>query len=423
MVRFQLRRRRLLFAVSFTAVGQGASSFGNFLLTVLVARHAPPHDFGVFGLAFTGYVFALICGQVIASGPLTIRVVGRPAQERRSEFSGSVAAASWLGVAVSGVALALFWILEPPANGLVWTLVAVLPFLLAYDAIRHVYLVDGSAKVTAAMDVAWLLGQCGLSVACYLTGHVGPSWFLGAWAVPPVVIATALAIRRRLGPSCTRARNFVRRHRDFLPDMFAELTASAAVVQLVPVLVAASLGVAEVGYFRAALTLFGVVNILAMGLSPVMQIKFGLIRESGASALRRTHDILALCLCGIGAAWGVTLMLLPDWLGRAMLGAIWAPTAALLPPLALHGTARLVQYPTSALLTALRSRERSIRRLTSAALLLGATVVGANFGLTWMLWAMAAASWTSAALALAITRRVTKEEVHRQPRQPPVRTM
>jgi O-antigen/teichoic acid export membrane protein len=187
-------------------------------------------------------------------------------------------------------------------------------------------------------------------------------------------------------PKFSECRAWLTQQRDLGTRYLAENTASGGAVQLRTYAIGLILGLAAVGYVRAAEMLMGPFLVLSMGIS------WAAVPEA-VRFLRRSPRHLQLFCLSLGAglavtalAWGVVLMvLLPRGLGAALLGSIWRPAYPLVIPATVTVVAGCFSVGASAGMRALGAARQSLRVqvLSSGAYLvcsLGGALTGGAMG-------------------------------------------
>ncbi len=154
-------------------------------------------------------------------------------------------------------------------------------------------------------------------------------------------------------------------------------------------LLGAIAGLTAVAGFRGAFLLFAPFDSLLAG-ARLFTLPALAAARGDAARLRRVARGLALLSAVPGAAWGLTIVALPDAAGRAVLGATWPAAQQLVPAVALVFLGRTLSLPAADGFRAV-GRGRSlvvIRAATGVAALVAVTVGalldaarGAGYGL------------------------------------------
>lgn len=399
-----MRRARALLASRsgvWLLTSQGALSLGTLLMSVMVAREAPVREFAAFALALPFYVVAQRFPRVYLLIPRQIALNSHGVDEASSappigECLGVAAIAAILMAAIAAMFSGIFglWL---------WLLIALLPGLLLYDCLRNELVANYRLRSAAVMDFLWLMAQI-VSTTLALLSDQSSIWFMVSWGLPPLVLAVVQwgCVGRSQGWRVDGVGSLLR-GRGRLADGLSDLFSSVLVVQAVPYLVVYFASLEAAAGLRAGQMLLGPVNVVVMGVNPLLQMRTA--STTGASQLRTVHrHILVLAVvCGI---YGAAIAFLPDFLGRELLGATWPYTSVMLVALGVH---LVVRTPFIAVTTALRSMGRQVdlvrQRVLGAVLLIVGAVIGAVSGvLPAIPWGMASAAAASTCVAYVVFR-------------------
>jgi hypothetical protein len=390
--------------------GQGFSSLGNIALTVLIARSSSATVLGEFALVLPLYfvvqrftrAYLLIPRQVAVNSP---KHEGGAAPYAAGVAIGAAAAmsAAMVGLFVSGGIGA--WL---------WTFAAVVPGLILYDTVRNELLAWGRMRSVAILDLAWLVLQ-GVASAAVVSADPSPTWYLLAWGGATYVVVAGASFLR-FGPSVAALHiglglAALRGAKARIGDATSDLFSSVLVIQAVPYLLAIAIGLESAAALRAGQTLFGPVNVVTLGLLPMLQIRAAENARNGRVVLRLVHH-QTLILGSVATVYAALLLGIPDSIGRQLLGDTWRYAAVMFPGLAALSLARL---PNLATVTALRSLERlralSILRVCGAFLLLGGAMGGAALSLPAVSWGMALGAMLTSGVGYALLRRLSETPV------------
>jgi O-antigen/teichoic acid export membrane protein len=328
LLRFTGRMRRLGWGVA----DQGASSITNFALVFLVAHSLRADGFGAFSLAYTTYAFAINISRSVTSYPLQVRFSGAEIPRWRRAVASSSGTALIVGFAAGLVVLAASTVMTGSTKSSFTALGLMLPGLLLQDSWRYAFFVLGRGSQAFLNDVIWAAAQLPAMVLLRVFRVDDVFWFVLAWGGSAFVAALFGILQARVIPDVFRTMTWLVQHRDLASRYTLLDLLSGANAQLVTYVVGGVLGLAVVGYIRAASTLMGPFQIMFFGIS--------LVTVPEAVRLLRTSpgNLAKFCLlvsAGLGVAalaWGGILLVgMPRGLGRLALGSIWKPTYPLIP--------------------------------------------------------------------------------------------
>ncbi|MFD5319704.1 hypothetical protein [Streptomyces sp. NPDC127098] len=388
---------------------QGVAALTNIAVVVCAARQSTAADFASFAVVYT--VFALLLGAATA-------YVGQALVLRRgtaADLHGHCRAAALftLGAATAmGAATALVTLAVPGsiADGLT-ALGLVLPLVLTQDGLRYAFSLLGRPQLALATDALRLaVAVPALALQPYGTGPGRMVLVWGLSSLPALLLGAALLLALTRGARPVHPRTLLdRRHlgRRFV----VEFGVGNAASQLAIVLLGLLANPLAVGALRGASTLFGPMNVLfnaATGFGPPL-----LGRRPSAHGQARAAATAGGALAGVAACWAVTLALLPDAAGRALLGDTWDAAVSLLPATGAQYTVMALGTCGLLLLRVLSPRATLPVQLTFSlfsvlCLLLGYAlggILGAAWGLAAGSAAKATASWLRAAFELRLVAR------------------
>lgn len=391
---------------------QGVAALTNIAVVVFVARQSTASDFAGFAVVYA--VFTVLLGAFTAFVGQALVLRRGPAEavhaHCRAAALFTLLGSAATGVVLAGVGLAL------PAGGIaagLGALALVLPVVLTQDALRYAFSVLGLPQRALAADVLRLAAVVpALAAQPYGTGPGRMVTVWGLSAVPALLLGTALLLRATRGapeggppPVRGRARDLLRR--GHLGRRFVvEFGVGNAATQLAIVALGLLASPLVVGALRGAGTLFGPMNVLFNAVTgfgpPLLGRLTAPVRQARAAAV--TGGLLAAA----AGLWALTLMLLPDAAGRALLGDTWQSAAALLPATGSQYAAMALGVCALVTLRVLRPRTtlriQVVFSLLSVCFLLGGYALGGVLGAAWGLCAgsacKAAAGWLRARAVL-----------------------
>ncbi len=353
------------------------SSGSNFLVTILAARSLSASHFGAFALAMAVSIMTVFLARGLASDPLsTAHASDGPEDLRWAVRSGAGTAVA--ASAAIAVCTALVGLLLGGTLGTVLMVLAVtLPGLTLQDYLRFVLIVRGQARLTFLNDVFWTVLQIGfLLIAVGLGGGVVS--LLLAWAVAGNLAAGLGLWQAKTwvgGPRSVRP--WLRRHRDLWPFYVLDNMVYQATNLILIVVISLATTLAQVGGFRAAMTLYAPLAIIGRGIVGVAVPELAR-RQNDPRAVLRISLAIAWMLTPLAVVWAALLLLLPDSLGEALLGDSWSLAE---PLLLLGGAATAVSLFTVGTVVGIRAlgagRDGLTARLLVSALVLAVSAVGA----------------------------------------------
>lgn len=341
----QRRRTRIpRFAVrrgSLAVASQALSSLSNLAFGVSIARSTSPTEYGAWGIGFSVYAIALHLTRATASTPL---MLSGQADEVADECAirGSMGSALGLGIAMGAPLIVVGAILRLnfPTLGLMLILFGIgLPSLLLNDLLRYVFFRNDRPGGAVFMDATWLSLQIGAVVILELGGSMTLTTGTISWIAASAIGIAAGACLLRITPTVAATIAFVRNNRSTSGRLIVDSLLTAGSTYLVPIVVAGISGLAAAGALRAGQTLMGGVNIIIMGLTPVLTLEARRRLARGSSAM----GIMlrwSLFLAAFSAIYGIGMVVLPDRIGKSLLGESWQGASVLLLPLALQVVVR-----------------------------------------------------------------------------------
>jgi hypothetical protein len=181
-----------------------------------------------------------------------------------------------------------------------------------------------------------------------------------------------------------------------------------ATSQLLPFVVAGVAGFAAAGGLRAAVVVFGVVNVVVGGLIPVATVDAARLAGSARPFVRRFVWRWSASIAVLVAAYASVVLVVPDGMGAALFADTWLHAKPVLLPLALTAMLNGPIVSTQVVLRACnRLRDALLLRTRTAVGLIVLSMVGAlvadSVGAA---WGLAVASAIGAGLAITASARV-----------------
>lgn len=331
--------RRLLFQASrrlgWGVADQVVSSLTNFAVAIYIARSLGAVKFGAFSLAFVIYSFSLNASRGLGTDPLLVRFSDTEPRIWRRAVADCTGTAAVVGLAAGACVLVAAMAFDDTLREAFLALGLTMPGLLLQDSWRFSFFACGRGSQAFLNDTVWAVALFPALIILNATGHASVFWFVFAWGASAAAGAIVGPFQARVIPKLPNAWGWMSRHRDLGPRYLLEGTSNAGSSLLFNFGLALTLGLADVGYVRAANTLMG----------PFMVVFFGMglvTLPEAARVLRRSPRHLPLfCMLVSGGltllalAWGIFLLVaLPRGLGNLMLRELWRPTY----PLVLPGT-------------------------------------------------------------------------------------
>lgn len=403
-------KARLIRSTGWALASQGFSSLGNAFVSIVIAHSASSSALGSFGIAFATYTLTLISSRALASSRLAI--------ETTQESGNAVLEAEFLAVAIAvsfagAITLtAISFAMQGGRRDLMWIVALGMPLLIVQDYARGVAFSRGRAHEAASLDLAWLGTQLVFAGGQYFAGvtltdrSLLGGWILGA-GVSALFGLSQMAVRPRWLAALADFRKSWRRNLSLLVDFVTP----AVGLQVLTYGLALNGGPGSVAPLRAAQTVMAPVNVVVMGLNPVMVIE---ARRSAASGAMKDLVGTQLRFGGLNACFLITVAALiharGDTIGRLLVGGYWSTARPLIIPMAadLAGTA----LATAAIIVMRRLRFDGhilILRMVSLVLLVASALTFSSFGSVQVgITALAAVQWVVAATAWLLARHLMK---------------
>lgn len=331
MTGVRLRERLAARRAVWTFASQALSSGSNFVLTVLVLATVPVGAFAVFSVCLTTYLLLL---------QLARYVIGIPLLMGNDEPSAAVGVAAGAGVAVVPALLvaAARW---APGTSLLLVLAVAMPALLAQDALRHAAIARGRPDLAAAGDAAWLgLQGIGSAVLLGAAGSAGATatQLVAVWAAAGVVSAVLVARWLALAPAVDGARRWLRENRVVCRRVAVEFAANSGSYYALSYGLAALAGGVQLGYLRAAQTLFGPASVVLMG-GALLGVPESVRMRGHGRRLRRFAVGLSAGLAALSIVCGAVVYVALPVVGPRLFPDSWAAIRSVIPWLTLFGAA------------------------------------------------------------------------------------
>ncbi|MEU6393223.1 hypothetical protein [Streptomyces sp. NPDC046939] len=379
-------RRAVAGRLSWGLADQAASSISNFAVGIYVARSLGLTAFGVFSLAWVTYGVVLNVSRGVATDPLMVRFSGVTQDAWRAATARATGTALGVGAVLGTVSLVVGLVVGGRVGPAFACLGVVLPGLLLQDAWRFAFFAAGAGRKAFVNDLVWGVALVPALLLAARQGSVGA--FVLAWGGSAAVAALYGWFQSGIRPRASRARAWLREHRDLGYRYLVENVTNSGASQVRAYGLGAIVGVSAVGVVRGAELLLGPFMAVLMGLSLVT------VAEAARVLRRAPHRLGAFCLLlGGGQAvaallWGGLLLLMPDRLGELVLGDVWSSASQLIVPVTLGVAGAGLGTGAAAGLRALGAARRSLRSQLCASAFyvaggLGGAVAGGTSGSAW----------------------------------------
>jgi O-antigen/teichoic acid export membrane protein len=342
-------------------IDQAFSSLTNFALGIVIARTVPIAEFGAFSLAFAAYLIAVNMMRAFPMQPLAIRYSTVPVDAWRRGTAAALGTVFLVGI-VAGVAFVLLGLIVRGAIGPAFVALGLtLPGLLLQDGWRSAFFAGGKGSKAFQNDLVWaciLFPALGLIAS---TGNTTVFWLTFAWGCAGTFAAIVGVVQSGVRPRPLMARSWWREHHDLGPRFLTEAAIGTGASQIAWYGVGIVAGLAAVGATRAALLLFGPLQILSTGLG-LMAVPEG-VRAMNRSLRDLEQAALALssALVVVAVGWCVLLLLVPESFGVWLLGSAWGAVVPLLVPLGVTFAGLLAMIGPMTVLRAVANSRRSLR--------------------------------------------------------------
>ncbi len=336
MTRARLLERPAARRAAWTFASQGLSSASNFGLTVLVLATVPARTFAVFTVCLTTYLLLLQLARYVIGIPLLIDA-GADAEGDAAGQAPAVGLAAIAGAATIPLfaAAAVAW---APGRTLLVALAVTMPFLLVQDALRHAAIARGRADLAAAADAVWVVLLVAGAAAAAGGREVSATQLVGAWAGAGVVSAALLSWWLRLRPALGRAGQWLRANRVLCRRVAVEFLVNSGSYYALSYGLAALAGAVQLGYLRAAQTLFGPASVVLLGGAALGVPESVRIRGDGAR-LTRFARLLSAGLAALSVVCGAAVYAALPAAGPKLFPDSWAAIRSVMPWLTLFGAA------------------------------------------------------------------------------------
>ncbi len=387
-------------------IDQVFSSLTNFALGLVVARTVPISEFGAFGLAFAAYLLAVNMTRAFPMQPLAIRYSATAADDWRRGSAAALGTVLFAGLAVGLGFIPLGLLLGGTMGPAFVALGLTLPGLLLQDGWRSAFFAAGKGSKAFQNDLVWactLFPGLGLIAAA---GQTSIFWLTLAWGLSATIAAVIGVIQSGVLPRPLMAASWWREHRDLGPRYLTEVVVNTGATQAAWFGMGAVADLSAVGAMRAALLMFGPIQILSTGIGLMVVPEAVRALNRSLTELERAALTLSAGLVIIAVGWCVFLLLIPESFGVWLLGSTWDAVVPLLVPLGLTFAGLLAMIGPMTVLRAVANSRRSLRAnlvtsiATFALIVAGAwlgSALGAAVGAALAAW-IGTAAWSRQSL-------------------------
>ncbi|TCC33532.1 hypothetical protein [Kribbella sindirgiensis] len=404
--------RGVLRRLTWGLADQAVTSLVSFVVGIVVARSLGALEFGAFSLAWVTYGVVVNISRGLATDPLAVRFSGVDRPLWRTAVASSSGMAIVVGLTTGAISAGVGTVLGGRIGAAFVALGIVLPGLMLQDSWRFAFFAAGHGGKAFVSDLTWALALVPL---LFLASHdASVTTFVLAWGGAGAFAALVSGVQAGVLPRVTRARHWLRDHRDLSLRYLTENVTLSGAYQLRMYGLGAFAGVAAVGTVRGAEMLLGPFFIVLSGIGLVA------VPEAARVLRRAARRLWVFCLLLGGAqaaaalAWGLLLLVaLPDSWGRALLGEVWLTAAALVLPATLSVTFAGFNTGAAAGLRALGIARRSLKAqlFASAFYLVGGVSGGAIGGALGSAWGAACATFCAAFVWWVTLRAGIRERV------------
>ena len=364
-------------------IDQIASSIGNVIVAIAIARESSDVEFGAFTTAYLVYLIAqalvrTLSGEVLLVRYSQVATVASAEQLQRirdCRVANVVAASSFALIAGSAAFLtrqsALGVMLAATSIGLVG--------MLFQDLLRYEDMTHGRPRRTAMNNATWLVLEVAGIGALYAFDLASPQTIYWVWVLSACV--TAVVFFRRVPARRGSWTRWFASTRDLSVRYFGETVIDRASTQGALLAVGATAGLTVQGALNGARLMFGPLNVVFITAGSILLVEGSFLRGSHRRQLRRAVLMVSGGLVAMTIAVTFALTTIPDRLGAELLGEVWRESAALLVPTGLFASAMAVTLTAQAGLRARGDARRAFRaRLVTSPLYVAIVMIASLRG-------------------------------------------
>lgn len=319
-----MRRR-----VAWGLLDQVLASASNLVATIIAARSLAPTEFGAFAVGFAICVVSVFVVRGLASDPMLSAHAGDAPERLAWAVRAGGGVGLLAGVAFAAAVAGAAWTVGGVLGGVLFALAICLPGVVLQDFIRFGLLVRGDARGMFFNDLFWFVIQVPLMVAVTETSG-GPDRLMLAWGASGTVAALVGLGQLRALPHPHRARAWLREHRRLWPYFTLDNVVYQATNLGIVLVVTAVTSLAQVGAFRAVMTLYSPLTVVGRGLVGVAVPEFARRRDQPRT-VERLAFVVGAILASTALVWVLLLVLfLPAGAGGWLFGDTWVLAEPLL---------------------------------------------------------------------------------------------
>lgn len=308
---------------------QASSSITNFGVVIIAARMLGAGEFGLFSLIYGIYILIVSGAQSFIGQALVLEQGSRKKLE--VESARALKLSLELGVGV-GVVLIPLGLIIPSLGFPLVVLGVLMPLLLIQDAARFCVSLLRAPAYALVSDLLWIFFLMVSTVVLLKedSGSASAVQITLAWATSGAVSGLS---------GCVLMHGWARGEhldlRDFLrfgylgQRFLAEFAVIRGVGQILSISIGALVSIAAAGAYRAAMTLYGPLNVL---INAINAFAIPLLRRSCLVKRERAFIGIALLLVLIAAGGTLLLIEMPSSWGNAIFGESWVGARELIMP-------------------------------------------------------------------------------------------
>lgn len=349
---------------------QAIASLGTLLFLASAARLLTPDEFGrfAFGLATATSIVSVV--RAICGETLIVRL--RSDEKTGLDTRHMLGAALIISVGVAVFVLMASFLLTGRSGLLQATAIAI-PGIVLQDAGRHALIANRRIWWLVGFDTTFVVVTL---LAIQLAGRslheAGP--VLVAWGLSAAAISVSMLAGTGWWPALRGSVGWLRSVWMYSSAYAMEALAGAAVGYSTIVMISAFASDAEVGAFRATVSVYGLTSIASNFLRSTVLREVTLQAESSPEMIIRSQRLMAVFQVIVVIAAAIALLLLPMHVGEFMFGATWSLVATLLAAGAVNRLAASLSVIPSVALRALQVS------WTATRLRIIVSLVGLGFG-------------------------------------------
>ena len=300
---------------------QGVSSLTNVGVLAFLASRLDAGSWGAVAIAATLFSSALALARA-AVGEIVL--LGLATRRDALASASFIALPLALALAMAGLVLR-----TRTVGPLLLIMALLLPAIFVQDALRLSLVQEGKAGGALASDSAWLLCTIAMIAGVLVVDRSSPATLFAAWLAGAAfgLVGWRGSWRGFRGPIVGLVT--LRTSMSTWVPSLGDAAVAAGVGAAQSVILGIVGGLPAVGVVRAALLLFGPLNVVASGL--VLARLSAMARMSDDQrAMRRHVGVLSAAIAFAVSSWTLLLMNVPSYAGRAILGTTWAGASNIL---------------------------------------------------------------------------------------------